>query len=52
MKKSIVIAFAILAASIMSVAAQPYPSRSITVIMGLPAGVVSDAIGRTIFEHM
>jgi tripartite-type tricarboxylate transporter receptor subunit TctC len=52
MKKSIVIAFAILAASIMSVAAQPYPSRSITVIMGLPPGVGTDAIGRTIFEHM
>src|SRR5512133_1284232 len=32
--------------------AQTYPSRSITVIMGLPAGVGTDAIGRTIFEHM
>jgi tripartite-type tricarboxylate transporter receptor subunit TctC len=52
MKESIVIAFAILAASIMSVAAQPYPSRSTTLIMGLPAGVGTDAIGRTIFEHM
>jgi tripartite-type tricarboxylate transporter receptor subunit TctC len=32
--------------------AQTYPSRSITVIMGLPPGAGTDAIGRTIFEHM
>ena len=32
--------------------AQAYPTRSIMVIMGLPPGVGTDAIGRTIFEHM
>jgi tripartite-type tricarboxylate transporter receptor subunit TctC len=32
--------------------AQTYPSRSITVIMGLPPGPGTDAIGRVIFEHM
>jgi len=32
--------------------AQAYPSRPITVIIGLPPGVGTDTIGRTIAEHM
>jgi tripartite-type tricarboxylate transporter receptor subunit TctC len=32
--------------------AQAYPTRSIMIILGLPPGVGTDAIGRTIFEHM
>lgn len=32
--------------------AQTYPSRPVTVVVGLPAGVGTDAVGRTIAEHM
>ena len=32
--------------------AQTYPSRPITVVVGTPAGVGTDAAGRTISEHM
>src|SRR5436309_9106504 len=32
--------------------AQAYPSRPITVIVGFPPGVGTDAVGRTIAEHM
>jgi len=32
--------------------AQTYPSRPITLIVPLPAGVGTDAIARTIAEHM
>src|SRR6266536_1112702 len=32
--------------------AQTYPTRPITVIVGFPPGVGTDAVGRTIAEHM
>src|SRR5262245_31773700 len=32
--------------------AQAYPTRPITVIVGFPPGVGTDAVGRTIAEHM
>jgi tripartite-type tricarboxylate transporter receptor subunit TctC len=41
-----------LAASIGSVAAQPYPSRPITMIVPFPAGGPTDTIGRLIAERM
>lgn len=31
---------------------QAYPSRPITIVVGLPPGVGTDAVGRTIAEHM
>src|SRR5262249_48634264 len=37
---------------IASTLAQTYPSRPITVIVGFPPGVGTDAVGRTIAEHM
>jgi tripartite-type tricarboxylate transporter receptor subunit TctC len=37
---------------IASALAQTYPSRPITVIVGFPPGVGTDAVGRTIAEHM
>jgi tripartite-type tricarboxylate transporter receptor subunit TctC len=52
MKKLFSVVILFLASSALIALAQTYPSRSITVIMGLPPGVGTDAIGRTIFEHM
>jgi tripartite-type tricarboxylate transporter receptor subunit TctC len=43
---------AFLATSVVSAAAQTYPSRPITIIVGLPPGVGTDAVGRTIAEHV
>jgi hypothetical protein len=37
---------------IASALAQTYPSRPIIVIVGFPPGVGTDAVGRTIAEHM
>ena len=37
---------------IASALAQTYPSRPITVIVGFPPGVGTDAVSRTIAEHM
>jgi len=31
---------------------QAYPSRPVTVVVGLPPGIGTDAVGRTIAEHM
>jgi tripartite-type tricarboxylate transporter receptor subunit TctC len=31
---------------------QAYPSRPITIVVGLPPGVGTDAVGRTVAEHM
>ena len=46
MKKLFSVVILFLASSTLIALAQTYPSRSITVIMGLPAGVGTDAIGR------
>jgi tripartite-type tricarboxylate transporter receptor subunit TctC len=52
LKKDIVIVFAILAASIVGVAAQTYPSRPITLIVPFAAGGQTDTITRAIAERM
>ncbi len=52
MKKFLSVALPFLVASIASALAQTYPSRPITVIVGFPPGVATDAVGRTIAEHM
>ena len=51
--KKLLLAFAIAAAvEPPSVHGQTYPTRPITVVVGFPAGVGTDSVGRTIAEHM
>ena len=52
MKKPLVIAFAFLAASIVSVGAQTYPSRPITIVVPYPAGGPTDTLARILAERM
>jgi tripartite-type tricarboxylate transporter receptor subunit TctC len=52
MNRLVAIASAILAASIGSALAQPYPSRPITMIVPFPAGGPTDTIGRLMAERM
>ena len=42
----------LLIAALTSAAAQDWPSRNVTVILPLPAGVASDAIARVVFEQV
>jgi tripartite-type tricarboxylate transporter receptor subunit TctC len=41
-----------LAAGVQTAAAQPYPSRPITIVIPLPPGGAVDALGRILAEHM
>jgi tripartite-type tricarboxylate transporter receptor subunit TctC len=52
MRKIFLCTLAFLSTSVVSAAAQTYPSRPITIIVGLPPGVGTDAVGRTIAEHL
>jgi tripartite-type tricarboxylate transporter receptor subunit TctC len=51
-KKSIAIAFAILAASIAGAAAQTYPSRPISITIAFPPGGPSDGLTRLLAERL
>jgi tripartite-type tricarboxylate transporter receptor subunit TctC len=51
--KKLLLAFTIAALIEPAIAhGQAYPSRPITIVVGLPAGIGTDAVGRTIAEHM
>jgi tripartite-type tricarboxylate transporter receptor subunit TctC len=52
MKKLLPVTFAFLTASVVSALPQTYPSRPITMVVPLPAGAGTDAIARTIADHM
>jgi tripartite-type tricarboxylate transporter receptor subunit TctC len=52
MRKLLAIAFAVLAASIVTAAAQTYPSRPITIVVPFPAGGPTDALGRILADGM
>jgi len=52
MKKSFAIALAVVAATIASAQAQPYPSKPITIIVPFAAGGPSDALARAISDRM
>jgi tripartite-type tricarboxylate transporter receptor subunit TctC len=49
---TILCALALAATSVTGVAAQPYPSRPITLIVPYPAGGPLDQVARTVSEHM
>ena len=51
-KKPLVIVLAFLAASIVSVGAQTYPSRPITIVVPYPAGGPTDTLARIMGDHM
>jgi tripartite-type tricarboxylate transporter receptor subunit TctC len=46
------VALAVILAFAPPVAAQTYPSRTITIVVPFPAGGSTDAIGRILSEHM
>jgi len=51
--KKLLVSFAVAALIGPAIAhGQAYPSRPITIVVGLPPGVGTDAVGRTIAEHM
>src|SRR5262245_37283306 len=46
------IALVLLATSFVDASAQSYPSRPITIVIGVPAGSVTDVIARVVTERM
>jgi tripartite-type tricarboxylate transporter receptor subunit TctC len=52
MKSLLAVTLALLVVGVADANAQTYPSRPITIIVGLPPGVGTDAVGRTIAEHV
>lgn len=52
MKRLLAVAFAFLATSVASALAQTYPSRPITIVVGLPAGSITDVFARILGERM
>src|SRR5713226_4488357 len=52
MKKLLAAALAVFSASIVSVAAQTYPSRPITIVVPYPAGGPTDTLARILAERM
>ena len=52
MHKPLVIAFAVLAASIAGASAQTYPDRSIKVVVPYPAGGPTDTVARTVTQGL
>ena len=52
MRKVLSIALAIFVASIVTAAAETYPSRPITIVVPFPAGGPTDALGRVLADRM
>ena len=52
MKKLLLIVIAVLAASIVTVMAETYPSRPITIVVPFPAGGPTDTLGRILADGM
>ena len=52
MRKSIAVALAFLAASVVGASAQSYPDRSIKVVVPYPAGGPTDTIARTVTQSL
>jgi len=50
--RPVVFAAAVLVAALAPVAAQEWPTRNVTVVVPIPAGVASDIIARVVFEQV